>query len=79
MGIKRKIDNLGRVVLCSEHRKELGIECGDEIEMTIENNSIVLRKDGTIDIKEYIKTKQLEENVSIETYRVLEDILEKLK
>ncbi len=79
MGIKRKIDNLGRIVLCSEHRKELGIECGDEIEMIIENNSIVLRKVGTIDIREYIKSKQLEENVSTETYRVLEDVLEKLK
>jgi bifunctional DNA-binding transcriptional regulator/antitoxin component of YhaV-PrlF toxin-antitoxin module len=79
MGIKRKIDNLGRIVLCSEHRKELGIECGDEIEMTLENNSIVFRKADSIDIREYIKSKQLEENVSTETYRVLEDILEKMK
>ena len=79
MGIKRKIDKLGRIVLCSEHRKELGIECDDEIEMTLENNSIVIRKAGTIDIKDYIKSKQLEENISTETYRALEDILEKLK
>lgn len=78
MGIKRKIDSLGRIVLCVEHRRELGIELGDELEMTLENNSIVIRKAGTIDIKEYIKSKQLED-ITTETYRVLEDILEKLK
>ena len=79
MGIIRKIDELGRVSLCSEHRKALGIEKRDEIEMTLENNSIVIRKAGTIDLKAYIESKQLEDNVSTETYRVLEDILEKLK
>lgn len=79
MGIKRKIDHLGRVVLNISHRKELGIEDGDELEMTLENNSIVIRKADSIDLKEYIKSKQLEENISTETYRVLEDILEKLK
>ena len=78
MGIKRKIDHLGRVVLNVSHRKELGIECGDELEMTLENNSIVIRKADSINLKEYIKSKQLED-ITTETYRVLEEILEKLK
>ena len=79
MGIKRKIDFLGRIVVCAEYRRELGIELGDELEMTLENSSIVIRKADSIDLKEYIKSKQLEENISTETYRVLEDILEKIK
>ena len=79
MGIKRRMDNLSRIVLPVEYRRELGIECGDEVEMTLENNSIIIRKADSIDLKEYIKSKQLEENISTETYRVLEDILEKLK
>ena len=78
MGIKRTVDNLGRIVLSVAHRRELGIKEGDQIEMTLENESIVIRKSGSINIREYIKSKQLEENISTETYRALEDILEKL-
>ncbi len=79
MGIKRKMDNLSRIVLPVEYRRELGIERGGEVEMTLAGDSIVLRKADSIDIREYIKSKQLEENISTETYRALEDILEKLK
>lgn len=41
-GTVRKIDDLGRICLPSDARKILGIECGDKIEMIVDNGSIIL-------------------------------------
>lgn len=59
-GIVRPVDSLGRVVLPVELRRALGIEYKDLIEIYVEGNSIVLRKQtdacaicggkGTIDV-----------------------------
>ena len=43
-GVFRTIDNLGRVVLPSDMRRSLGIAEDDEIELSLEKNSIVIRK-----------------------------------
>ena len=43
-GIVRNLDALGRVVLPMEMRKTLGIEEKDPIEITLEGDTIVLRK-----------------------------------
>ena len=43
-GIVRKIDDLGRVSIPKEVRKTLGWYSGDEIEMSFNNDSIILRK-----------------------------------
>ena len=43
-GITRKIDELGRIVLPKEIRKCLNINTGDDFQITIENNKIVLNK-----------------------------------
>ena len=43
-GITRKIDELGRIVLPKEIRKSLNINTGDDFQITIENNKIVLNK-----------------------------------
>lgn len=42
-GVKRKIDPLGRIVLPSEFRKELGIKEGEEIEMFLISDGIYIR------------------------------------
>ena len=43
-GITRKIDELGRIVLPKEIRKSLNINTGDDFQITIENNRIILNK-----------------------------------
>lgn len=43
-GIVRKIDALGRIVLPIELRKHMEIATGDDIEIFVEGNTIVLEK-----------------------------------
>lgn len=42
--VVRKVDRLGRVVLPIELRRTLGIVEGDDIEMSLANGTIALRK-----------------------------------
>jgi transcriptional pleiotropic regulator of transition state genes len=44
IGMARRIDQLGRVVVPAEFRKMLGIQQGDLIEMRVEHGALVLRK-----------------------------------
>ncbi len=44
IGIIRKVDELGRVVLPVEMRRTLGIEERDPLEISLEGENIVLRK-----------------------------------
>ncbi len=43
-GVVRKIDELGRIVLPIEIRKNLGIENKDAVEIFIEKDKIILKK-----------------------------------
>lgn len=42
--IVRKIDDLGRIVIPAETRRLFNIREGDELEISVDNNAIVLRK-----------------------------------
>ncbi|MBQ4061144.1 MAG: AbrB/MazE/SpoVT family DNA-binding domain-containing protein, partial [Bacilli bacterium] len=42
--MKRKIDELGRIVIPKEIRKSLKLNMGDSLEIYIEDNKISLRK-----------------------------------
>jgi transcriptional pleiotropic regulator of transition state genes len=42
-GIVRKIDDLGRVVIPAEMRHVLGVKEGDQLEITLEGDHIVVR------------------------------------
>jgi transcriptional pleiotropic regulator of transition state genes len=44
VGIIRKVDELGRVVLPVEMRRSLGIEERDPLEIALEGENIILRK-----------------------------------
>lgn len=44
INISRKIDELGRIVIPIEVRKELGIKDGESLDITIIKNKIVLEK-----------------------------------
>ncbi len=41
-GVRRKVDDLGRVVIPSSIRKTLGIREGDEVEVSVERGRVVL-------------------------------------
>lgn len=43
-GIVRRVDDLGRVVIPKEIRRNLGIHEGDPLEIFVENGCICLRK-----------------------------------
>jgi transcriptional pleiotropic regulator of transition state genes len=42
-GIVRKIDDLGRIVIPAEMRHILGVQEGDQLEMTLEGDHIAVR------------------------------------
>lgn len=43
-GVVRKIDELGRIVLPSELRKVFGIREGDELEISVDEDKVILQK-----------------------------------
>ena len=44
LGMARKVDDLGRIVLPVELRRLFGIRSGDELEISVDEGSILLRK-----------------------------------
>ena len=44
MHMRIKIDNLGRVVIPKGYRDKLGINKGDELDIELTNNTVVLQK-----------------------------------
>ena len=42
--VLRKVDELGRIVIPIDVRKQLGIKEGETLEISIENNKITLNK-----------------------------------
>ncbi len=73
-GIVRNLDALGRVVLPMEMRKTLGIEEKDPIEITLEGDTIVLRKYEPC----CIFCGSTENNVLLNNKRVCRKCIEKL-
>jgi transcriptional pleiotropic regulator of transition state genes len=43
-GIRRKVDDLGRVVIPAPLRRSLGIEVGDELEVRLDGDRLVMAK-----------------------------------
>ena len=44
LGIVRRVDELGRIVLPIETRKRLGLEAKDPIEIFVEKDRVILKK-----------------------------------
>lgn len=44
MGVKRKLDSLGRVVIPKEFRNEMNLKNGEEVDINLLNNIITVRK-----------------------------------
>jgi transcriptional pleiotropic regulator of transition state genes len=47
-GVVRKIDELGRIVLPSELRRVYGIREGEELEISVEGERVILQKRGDV-------------------------------
>lgn len=47
-GVVRKIDSLGRIVIPKEIRKNLGIRDGEDIEIYLDNDKIILNKSSSL-------------------------------
>ena len=43
-GIRRKVDDLGRVVIPASMRRELSIGVGDEVEISVDDGRVVMAK-----------------------------------
>lgn len=44
LGVARKVDDLGRIVLPVELRRMFGIKAGDELDICVDEGAILLRK-----------------------------------
>jgi transcriptional pleiotropic regulator of transition state genes len=61
VGIARRVDDLGRIVLPAELRRLFGIKAGDAVDIAVDGDAIVLRKvdracvfcDGVSDLSSY--------------------------
>ena len=68
-GITRRIDELGRIVIPKEIRKNLKIRDSDELDINIEGNTIILNKHELVEdhkiIKDFLYTinKYLKKNI----------------
>lgn len=49
-GVVRKLDELGRITLPIELRRSLDLDVKDGLEISVQDNSIILRKAETADI-----------------------------
>lgn len=49
--MKRKIDDLGRISLPAEMKKEIGLNNGSEANIEIEDHKIIITKPNAIDYK----------------------------
>lgn len=81
-GINRKVDELGRIVIPIEYRKELGIEEHNTLSIMIDNNRLILEKGQEVDelgrvtiplnIREVLGIKEKEElNIEIADDKIL--------
>ncbi len=79
-GIQRKLDELGRVVLPIEMRKTLNINEGDKLDISLQDEKIVLRKyeEGDIftgqtdDLIEY-RGKKISRASILEMYKLISE------
>lgn len=70
-GVTRKIDELGRIVIPKEIRKNLGIRDGESLEIFTENDSIILKKHFIMEKYEQLSKKLCESIYNIYKINVI--------
>lgn len=73
-GVTRKLDNLGRVVLPIELRRNLGINVCDTLEIFTDNDVIVLRRYNAMDDL-LTMVSRLKDKVSVEDCGEMKPVL----
>lgn len=73
--MNRNIDNLGRIVIPKDFRKELNIEAGSDLNVELIDNKIVITKKDSVDYKAKYEDalrqiEQLEDQILFERERV---------
>lgn len=66
-GIVRRIDDLGRVVIPKEIRRNLHLKEGDPLELFVEDGAVIFRKYSFFNVEDYPR----------KIARLLEDVMEK--
>ena len=69
----RRIDNLGRIVIPMDLRKKLNIEIGDDLDIQLDGNAIVVKKanDNPVDELKTVIEKQDNKELKAELLGVL--------
>ncbi len=82
-GVVRQLDNLGRIVIPAEFRREVGMQIGDPIEIYCRDDVVYLRKYDQIDtfrthLTNFRDTVEKENRLSREQSQELRKILHDL-
>lgn len=80
--MKRKLDDLGRISVPKGYRDEIGLENGNEANIELEDNKIIITNpnNNKFDLKSYLKDKMQEaEHIRDAGYsrRIYQDIYDK--
>ncbi len=67
-GVIRRIDELGRIVLPKEIRRNLGIREGENLEIFVEEDKVILKKHSKI--KDYKETIHMIGNLVTQVYEI---------
>ena len=59
-GVIRRIDDLGRIVIPKEIRKNLRIKSGESVEIFVDGDSIILKKFSQIESLENVSVNYVE-------------------
>lgn len=77
--ITKRMDDLGRIVIPKEFRQQLGIEEGESLEISIQDNRIVIERETSADVEvEDALTKEEYQGVVQETIEDVQDYLGKV-
>lgn len=85
IGIVRKIDDLGRVVIPREIRRNFGIKEGDPFEIFTDKDEIILKKyDASIGLRELVRRlddafSEAKNNLNADTAKQIYEHIEALK
>jgi len=62
----RRIDDLGRIVIPKEMRNEIGLKNGDEANIEVQDNNIIISNPNKFDLKAYLEEQIKECNNKLE-------------
>lgn len=77
IGIVRRVDDLGRIVIPREIRRSLGIREGEPMIIEVEGNALILRRYETDLLQEVARVAELVEENCIADDKIISEIAQK--